>query len=130
LSPPPWEFDLLLRFLERVDQLLVLALGVAELLAQHVIAAASGVVFREQPLEAAAEFGGVAAEEAQGVLQLLDGITGRAGIAIRLVARSRTRRGDASHHVADETLPARATGVVEFAHRRAPSTFCGSTSKR
>ena len=49
------------------DELLVLALGVAELIAQHVMAAAQRVVLGEHAIEAAPELGGVAAEEAQRV---------------------------------------------------------------
>ncbi len=84
------EFDLLLRLLQRVHQLLVLALGIAQLLAQHVVATARSVVLGEQSLETAAELGGVAAEEAQGVLQLFDRIAGHGAIAIGFVARPRT----------------------------------------
>ncbi len=53
------------------DELLVLALGVADLLAQKRRASAQRVVLGEHAIEAAAELGGVAAEEAQRVAQIL-----------------------------------------------------------
>src|SRR5690606_8427766 len=117
------ELDLLLRLLERVDELLVLPLRVGELLAHEVIATPRGVVLREQALEPPAELGRVRPEEAQRVLELLDGIGRRTALAIGVVAGARPRSGDPAHHVAHESLPSRAAaGVVELAHRTLSSS--------
>ena len=81
------ELDLLLRLLEHADELLVLALGVGELLARELVAAAQRLVLGEHAVEAAAELGGVAAEEAQRVAEILDLVlqrTGRVALTLRI----------------------------------------------
>ena len=80
------ELDLLLRFLEHADQLLVLALGVGALLARQLVAAAQRLELGEHAIEPAPELRGVAAEEAQRVLEIFD-------LVLRRSAAPRSRFG-------------------------------------
>ena len=101
------------------DQPLVLALGVRELLAGQLVAAAQGLVLREQAVEAPAELRRVRAEQADRVLEVLEflaGLTGwlfhRVCVSRSVTARIAIGRRDAPHHVPHESLPA-ATGPRE-----------------
>ena len=81
------QIDLLLRVLQRVDELLVLALGVVDLLALPIVALAQQLVFHQHALDAAREVGVLGTEEAQRVAQPLDlvHLFGQAGLPFVVV---------------------------------------------
>jgi len=101
--------DLLLRFLEDVHQSLVLPFGVRELLARELVAAAQRLVLSHQALEASAELGRIAPEQADRVLQILQLVAVRArrpviAVVVGIAPGCGRRRRDAAHHVSHEAL--------------------------
>jgi len=91
------ELDLLLGLLEHAHELLVLALGVRELLARHLVAASNRIELREHAFQPTAELGGIAAKETDRVLQVFDLVLVRPrplalAITLRVPAAPRPRR--------------------------------------
>src|SRR5574338_338975 len=113
------ELDLLLRLLQRVHQLLVLALRVGELVARELVAAPQRLVLRQHAVETATELDRISAEEAHRLAKVLDLFlqgTAHGSLTLRFdVLRSAEPGGrDATHHVAHEAAASRTR--VELAH--------------
>ena len=100
------QVDLLLRVLQRVDELLVLALRVVVLLARAVVALPQEFVLHQQPLHAAHEITRIGPEEAKGLPQTLDLVLLVATAAATAGLIARTRRCNPLHDVSNEASPA------------------------
>ncbi len=113
------ELDLLLRLLQHVDESLVLPLGVRALLARQLVAASQRLELRDEPIQTTPKLVRVAAEQTDGVLEILHLVLigpGSPTLAASLggVPSSRRGGGDPPHHVVDEALSARPG--IELAH--------------
>ena len=102
-------FNLLLGFLQHVDELLVLGLAFADLLSRRVEAPSQRLIIGDNAIEPLSELVRVAAEEADRILELFDFTLERAFFGstqwrIGVAARARTRGRYSSHYIANEAL--------------------------